>query len=219
MDTLWDISACGSWSCYAKSALSVPAPVPVVAFVAYPYLKRFTWLCHWWLEVVSYLLQLGRVAITGGFPQTHGTLICCISLGVLIWIAAFDLGYAQMDIESDKKNGVKSFPATFTPLLQWLRCWFNASLSRAFSIVSPTGTLISLGFATTVLAAAGNNFQDWWFRAHASTGWILLLQCNFDRVACIAMIQINSKSLLEFNNAFEIPKLDQPGPAPKNWLS
>ena len=25
------------------------SPIPVLAFVIYPYLKRHTWLCHWWL--------------------------------------------------------------------------------------------------------------------------------------------------------------------------
>src|ERR687885_2609718 len=25
------------------------SPIPVAAFVVYPYLKRFTWLCHLWL--------------------------------------------------------------------------------------------------------------------------------------------------------------------------
>src|SRR5215470_16829664 len=28
-------------------------PIPVVAFVVYPYLKRFTWLCHPWLGAVD----------------------------------------------------------------------------------------------------------------------------------------------------------------------
>ena len=79
-----------------------------------------------------------------------------------MWIAAFDLGYAQMDIESDKKNGVKSFPATFQPPVTMAVMLISMPLwAVAFSIVSPTGTLISLGFVTTVLIAGGNNFQDW----------------------------------------------------------
>ena len=28
-------------------------PIPVVGFVVYPYLKRFTWLCHLWLGAVD----------------------------------------------------------------------------------------------------------------------------------------------------------------------
>ena len=35
------------------------SPIPVIAFVVYPYLKRFTWLCHWWL---GGCLALARLA-------------------------------------------------------------------------------------------------------------------------------------------------------------
>ena len=154
------------------------SPIPVIAFVVYPYLKRFTWLCHWWLGGCLALAPAGAwVAITGEISSNSWYPdLLYVSLGVLIWIAAFDLGYAQMDVESDKKNGVKSFPATFTPPVTMAAMLISMPLwAVAFSIVSPAGTLISLGFVTTVLLAAGNNFQDWWFRAHASTGWILLL--------------------------------------------
>ena len=34
-------------------------PIPVVGFVIYPYLKRFTWLCHLWLGAVDGLAPVG----------------------------------------------------------------------------------------------------------------------------------------------------------------
>ena len=34
-------------------------PIPVAAFVVYPYLKRFTWLCHAWLGAVDGLAPVG----------------------------------------------------------------------------------------------------------------------------------------------------------------
>ena len=34
-------------------------PIPVVMFVVYPYLKRFTWLCHLWLGVADGLAPVG----------------------------------------------------------------------------------------------------------------------------------------------------------------
>src|SRR5919206_4243734 len=41
-------------------------PIPVVAFVVYPYLKRWTWLCHLWLGAVDGLAPVGAwVAIRG----------------------------------------------------------------------------------------------------------------------------------------------------------
>ena len=44
-------------------------PIPVAAFVIYPYLKRFTWLCHLWLGAVDGLAPVGAwVAITGNAP-------------------------------------------------------------------------------------------------------------------------------------------------------
>ena len=86
------------------------SPIPVLAFVVYPYLKRFTWLCHWWLGVCLGLAPAGAwVAITGeiGSYSWYPDLLL-VSIGVMVWIAAFDLGYAQMDIASDKENNVKS---------------------------------------------------------------------------------------------------------------
>ena len=154
------------------------SPIPVIAFVIYPYLKRYTWLCHWWLGGCLALAPAGAwVAITGEISSNSWYPdLLYVSIGVLIWIATFDLGYAQMDIQSDKENGVKSFPATFQPpttmavMLLSMPIW-----AAAFSIVSPIGTVISLAFVTTVLIAAGSKFQEWWFRAHVSTGWILLV--------------------------------------------
>ena len=44
-------------------------PIPVAAFVIYPYLKRFTWLCHLWLGAVIALAPVGGwVAVTGELP-------------------------------------------------------------------------------------------------------------------------------------------------------
>ena len=40
-------------------------PIPVAGFVVYPYLKRWTWLCHFWLGAVDGLAPVGAwVAIT-----------------------------------------------------------------------------------------------------------------------------------------------------------
>ncbi|HEY3181813.1 MAG TPA: UbiA-like polyprenyltransferase, partial [Gaiellaceae bacterium] len=41
-------------------------PIPVVAFVVYPYLKRFTWLCHLWLGAVDGLAPVGAWAAIKG---------------------------------------------------------------------------------------------------------------------------------------------------------
>ena len=153
------------------------SPIPVAAFVIYPYLKRFTWLCHWWLGGCLALAPAGAwVGITGEIKSGlwYPDLLL-VSFGVMIWIAAFDLGYAQMDVDSDRKNSVISFPARFQPpatmtvMLLSIPVW-----AFAFTTISIIGTVLSIGFIISVLIAGGDNFQTWWFRSHASTGWILL---------------------------------------------
>src|ERR1043166_4596443 len=63
-------------------------PIPVVAFVVYPYLKRFTWLCHLWLGAVDGLAPVGAwVAIPGDLPWQAWTLGAAVAL----WVRGFEL--------------------------------------------------------------------------------------------------------------------------------
>ena len=77
-------------------------PIPVVGFVVYPYLKRFTWLCHLWLGAVDGLAPIGAwVAITGKLPLEAWEL----GGAVAVWVAGFDLFYSLFDIEVDRRAG------------------------------------------------------------------------------------------------------------------
>jgi 4-hydroxybenzoate polyprenyltransferase len=85
-------------------------PIPVVAFVVYPYLKRFTWLCHLWLGAVDGLAPIGGwVAITGKLPWQAWAL----GVAVALWVAGFDLFYALFDIEIDRAQGLHSWATRF----------------------------------------------------------------------------------------------------------
>ncbi len=77
----------------------------IAAFVVYPYLKRFTPLCHLWLGVVDGLAPVGGwVAVTGHFDLAAWLL----GAAVACWIAGFDIIYATMDIEVDRAQGLHS---------------------------------------------------------------------------------------------------------------
>ena len=135
--------------------------LPVSVFVVYPFLKRYTWLCHFWLGLCLGLApagawvavaadHLGWAAVTGGdwYPS-----VFFIALGVALWIAAFDLNYARMDIESDRANGIKSFPAQFGDAvttrtsvqltLAWFACFAISSLSPSFVLNTEVRVLLS----------------------------------------------------------------------------
>lgn len=85
-------------------------PIPVAAFVVYPYLKRWTWLSHLWLGAVDGLAPIGAwVAITGKLPWQAWVL----GAAVAAWVAGFDCFYALLDQEVDPREGLHSIATRF----------------------------------------------------------------------------------------------------------
>jgi 4-hydroxybenzoate polyprenyltransferase len=85
-------------------------PIPVAAFVIYPYLKRWTSLAHAWLGAVDGLAPVGAwIAITGRLPWEAWVL----GLGVACWVAGFDLFYSLFDREVDLEQGLHSIATRF----------------------------------------------------------------------------------------------------------
>jgi 4-hydroxybenzoate polyprenyltransferase len=85
-------------------------PIPVAMFVAYPYLKRFTWLCHFWLGACLALAPVGAwLAVTGEAPWEAWVL----GGAVLLWVAGFDLFYSLYDLDHDRREGLHSWAVRF----------------------------------------------------------------------------------------------------------
>jgi 4-hydroxybenzoate polyprenyltransferase len=85
-------------------------PIPVAGFVIYPYLKRFTWLCHPFLGAVDGLAPVGGwVAVTGTVDWQPFLLGGAVAL----WIGGFDIIYATMDLDVDRRQGLHSIPRRF----------------------------------------------------------------------------------------------------------
>ena len=116
-------------------------PIPVVGFVVYPYLKRFTWLSHVWLGVVDGLAPVGGwVAITGELPWEAWLLGAAVAL----WIAGFDFFYSLFDRDVDVAQGLHSVAVRFgTRGVFW-----GARLLHAATVVllAAVGVGLSLGW-------------------------------------------------------------------------
>jgi 4-hydroxybenzoate polyprenyltransferase len=85
-------------------------PIPVAMFVVYPYLKRFTWLCHFWLGACLGLAPIGAwLAVSGSAPWEAWV----IGAAVALWVAGFDLFYSLFDIEHDRREGIHSLAVRF----------------------------------------------------------------------------------------------------------
>lgn len=201
MSTAWSLSVIflgmllfGAWQ-LNEVALKM-AWLPVLAFVVYPYTKRYTWLCHFWLGLCLGLAPAaawvavtadvhGWEAITGGqekffwYPE-----IFWISLGVSLWIASFDINYARMDIESDIKNGIHSFPSKFGErsttrtsiqlTLLWFACFAISNPVDNAWFLTAAGIMCALNVGVVLYRERLADFQTTLFRVSMLTGWALL---------------------------------------------
>ena len=83
------------------------SPVALIVVLGYSLTKRFTSLCHIVLGIGLALAPIGAwLAITGVFHVVP----VIIGIGVLFWVAGFDIIYASQDYEYDKSVGLHSIP-------------------------------------------------------------------------------------------------------------
>ena len=86
------------------------APLILFLLVVYPSLKRFTWACHFGLGMVLGAAPVaGWIAVTGALDP----IVLPLFFGVLFWVAGFDILYALLDLDFDRRHGVYSIPQRF----------------------------------------------------------------------------------------------------------
>ena len=203
MNTAWKLSAIflgmlliGAWQ--LNEVALMMAWLPVLAFVIYPYTKRYTWLCHLWLGLCLGLAPAGAwvavaadvhgwAAITGleGGDYLWFPTIFFISLGVALWITAFDINYARMDVESDRENRINSFPARFSDeittrtsiqlTLLWFACFAISDPMSEIWFLGAAGLMSIANVGVILMRNRLNDFQTTLFRVSMLTGWVLLI--------------------------------------------
>ncbi len=103
-------SALFFFACWMLNPLALTiAPFALALTFFYSLTKRFTWLCHVVLGVALAISPLG------GWVAAAGSLVgypWVLSLGVLFWVAGFDIIYASQDAEFDRQAGLYSMPAS-----------------------------------------------------------------------------------------------------------
>jgi len=86
------------------------AAIPLAVFTVYPYLKRFTPLCHFGVGAALALAPLA------GFAAAHPDLAdwapaLWLAAFALFWVTGFDVIYATLDEQFDRAHGVHSLVA------------------------------------------------------------------------------------------------------------
>jgi 4-hydroxybenzoate polyprenyltransferase len=97
-------AALGRW--YVKVAW-----IPLFIFGVYPYLKRFTALCHVGVGVALALAPLA------GYAAAHPDLASpqpaiALAIFALFWVTGFDIIYATLDEAFDREHGIHSLVAS-----------------------------------------------------------------------------------------------------------
>ena len=121
---------------------------------SYSYFKRFSSLAHIILGISLGLAPIaGVVAVEASIPLWSVLL----SLGVIFWVAGFDLLYSLQDMEFDKERGLYSIPSIYgakatlfisaifhgLTILFWLLFVWSASLGF-FAFVAVVGSAVIL---------------------------------------------------------------------------
>ncbi len=155
------VAACwllGPW--YVQVAI-----VPFAVFALYPYLKRFTPLCH---AGVGLALALAPLA---GFAAAHPELArsgaaFAIAAFALCWVTGFDIIYATLDEAFDRAHGVNS-------MVVWLGRTNALRVSWGLHLVA----MAALGYAAYGIAFAGAAPAPLWLAVTAAcfAGTVALL--------------------------------------------
>lgn len=88
------------------------SPIPIIIFIIYPYMKRFTHFAHFGVGLGLSMGPLGGwFAVKNSFDGIlPGALL---SLFTLFWATSFDIIYSTLDEEFDRNYKLNSFPVRF----------------------------------------------------------------------------------------------------------
>jgi 4-hydroxybenzoate polyprenyltransferase len=109
---------------YFVNTLALQLSIPILILLgAYTFFKRFSSMAHLVLGMSLGLAPIaGVVAVQGEI--TGWSLM--LAVGVMFWVAGFDLLYSLQDIAFDRANKLHSIPSKFGPqYTMWIARFFH----------------------------------------------------------------------------------------------
>jgi 4-hydroxybenzoate polyprenyltransferase len=114
---------------YFVNDLAFYLSIPILIIIgSYSYFKRFSYLAHIILGISLGLAPIAGVVAVSETITLWSVLLC---IGVIFWVAGFDLLYSLQDMEVDTELGLHSIPSKF-----------GAKKTFAFSKIMHTLTVI-----------------------------------------------------------------------------
>ncbi len=177
---------------YAINFLAFILSVPILAVLGgYSYFKRFSSLAHIILGVALGLAPIaGVVAVSGTIPLWSVLL----SLGVIFWVAGFDLLYSLQDIDFDKENNLHSIPSQYgaeatlfissifhaLTVLFWLLFVWSAGLG-IFAFISAIGSGFVLAYEQKLVRRDFTQIDRAFFTVNGYLGIAFLILIILDK--------------------------------------
>lgn len=158
---------------------------PILAILAaYSYFKRFSELAHLFLG-----LSLGLAPIAGVIAVEAKITLWSVflAIGVMFWVAGFDLLYSLQDMEFDKKMGLYSIPSRFgvectlflsklfhaLAVLFWLFFVIEAQLGF-FAYLAVAAAGVMLWYEHRIVARDFRNIDRAFFTVNGYLGFLFL---------------------------------------------
>jgi len=171
---------------YFINTLALILSVPILGILAgYTYFKRFSASAHLVLGVSLGLAPIaGAVAVLGEIPLWSVYL----AIGVMFWVAGFDLLYSLQDMEFDRKNNLHSIPAklgekktlTIARIFHLLAVIFwglyvGPSEIGSYGTMAVIVSALLLGYEHLLVFEDPNNIDKAFFTVNGYLGFVFLL--------------------------------------------
>jgi 4-hydroxybenzoate polyprenyltransferase len=167
------------------------SPIPLVIFVVYPYMKRFTAFAHFGVGLGMSMAPLGGYfAASPSFENILPAALLC--LFTIFWGAGFDIIYATLDEEFDRAEHLYSFVSRFGRghALMWSSVFHLiafASLAMLFFTTLRTWYaspfLLATGFMLWLEQRRASNVELSFFRINAGLGFVVFAMIATGAVA------------------------------------
>lgn len=172
------------------------SPFVLLILGLYPYMKKVSWLTHWYLGLCLGLSPLAAsVALSGGSKME----ILLLALAIAMWTAGFDILYSLQDYAFDRTHSLKSVPARFGvrnslflsrfSFFVMITLLFYIGLLRGSSMVYFIGVVIISGILiweqwivrSSNEKSISSNIGIAFFNANACVGIIFFIFTLFDK--------------------------------------
>jgi len=176
---------------YFINSLALQLSLPILAVLgAYTLFKRFSAAAHLILGISLGLAPIaGAVAVLGSIPVWSVYL----ALGVMFWVAGFDLLYSLQDIEFDKSHGLHSVPSKFgadrtmliarvfhiLTIILWIMFVSSAGLGL-WTWIAVVASMLMLGYEHYLVNKDFTKIDKAFFTVNGYLGFVFILLLIID---------------------------------------